>query len=111
MPPADLDLDRLSHAELKNLVLKLLREGAELRRTVDALRDEIARLKVEELDLLRAPQDDPCPYRAHHPNVHRPNVPDAHHGVGVGWRERAGVDASNRRGGALRNPDQLRDAR
>jgi len=45
MPPADLDLDRLSHAELKNLVLKLLGEGAELRRTVDALRDEIARLK------------------------------------------------------------------
>ena len=43
MPPAD--LDRLSHAELKDLVLKLLREMAELRRTVDAQRDEIARLK------------------------------------------------------------------
>src|SRR3974377_957718 len=45
MAPADLDLDRLSHAELKGLVVKVLGEGAELRRTVDALRDEIARLK------------------------------------------------------------------
>jgi hypothetical protein len=43
MPPAD--LDRLSHTELKHLVLKLLGEMAELRRTVDAQRDEIARLK------------------------------------------------------------------
>jgi transposase IS66 family protein len=42
-PPAD--LDRLSHAELKSLVLKLLEEVADLRRTVAALRDEIARLK------------------------------------------------------------------
>jgi hypothetical protein len=43
MPPADLDLDRLSHPELKDLVLNLLGEVAELRRTVDAQRDEIAR--------------------------------------------------------------------
>ena len=43
MPPAD--LDRLSHAELKDLVLKLLGEVVELRRTVDALRDQVARLK------------------------------------------------------------------
>ena len=39
------DFDALSPAELKSLVLKLLEEGAELRRLVAALRDEIARLK------------------------------------------------------------------
>src|SRR5438105_9868821 len=39
------DLDRLSHAELKSLVVKQWEETAELQRMVAALRDEIARLK------------------------------------------------------------------
>jgi hypothetical protein len=43
LPPAN--LDGLSHAELKSFVLRLLEEMAELRRTIAAQRDEIARLK------------------------------------------------------------------
>jgi len=43
LPPAN--LDGLSHAELKSLVLRLLEEMTDLRRTIAALRDEIARLK------------------------------------------------------------------
>ena len=39
------DIDALSSSELKSLVLKLLEEMAELRRTIVAQRDEIARLK------------------------------------------------------------------
>jgi len=42
-PPAD--LDRLSKAELKSLVVKQFEQLAELNRVVAALRDEIARLK------------------------------------------------------------------
>src|ERR1019366_3517352 len=42
-PPPD--IDSLSTAELKSLVLKLLQEVTELRRTIAAQRDEIARLK------------------------------------------------------------------
>src|SRR5438094_7246920 len=39
------DLDRLSHAELKSLVVKQWEETAELQGMVATLRDEIARLK------------------------------------------------------------------
>ena len=42
-PPPD--IDALSPTELKSLVFKLLEEQAEFRRTIGALRDEIARLK------------------------------------------------------------------
>lgn len=44
MPPPP-DIDALSATELKSLVLKLLDEMADLRRTVALQRDEIARLK------------------------------------------------------------------
>jgi hypothetical protein len=44
MSPPD-DLDRLSHAELKGLVVKQWEQLVELQRMVAALRDEIARLK------------------------------------------------------------------
>src|SRR5665213_2793933 len=40
-----LDIDALCAAELKSFVLKLLEEVRQLRRTVAAQRDEIARLK------------------------------------------------------------------
>jgi hypothetical protein len=43
VPPAD--LDRLSHAQLKGLVVQQFEMIVELQRTVAALRDEIARLK------------------------------------------------------------------
>jgi hypothetical protein len=44
MPPPE-NIDGLSPAELKLLVVKLLEEVADLRRTVEAQREEIARLK------------------------------------------------------------------
>jgi hypothetical protein len=44
MAPPD-DLDRLSHAELKGLVVKQWEQIVDLQRMVAALRDEIARLK------------------------------------------------------------------
>ena len=44
MSPPD-DLDRLSHAELKGLVVRQWEQIVELQRMVAALRDEIARLK------------------------------------------------------------------
>ena len=44
MSPAD-DLERLSHAELKGLVVKQWEQMVELQRMVAVLRDEIARLK------------------------------------------------------------------
>src|SRR5271163_433896 len=44
--PAPDDLDRLSHAELKGLVVKQWEQMVELQRLVAALRVEIARLKV-----------------------------------------------------------------
>src|ERR1700745_960891 len=43
--PLPENIDALSPAELKLLVVKLLEEVADLRRTVAAQRDEIARLK------------------------------------------------------------------
>jgi hypothetical protein len=44
LPPAD--LDDFSPSDLKSLLLKLSEEVAELRRTVAAQRDQIARLKI-----------------------------------------------------------------
>ena len=48
MSPTDsppIDLDNLSNAELKGLVVKQWEQSAELNRVVASLRDEIARLK------------------------------------------------------------------
>jgi uncharacterized small protein (DUF1192 family) len=44
MSPPD-DIDGLSAAELKDLLLQALAEMADMQRTIAALRDEIARLK------------------------------------------------------------------
>jgi hypothetical protein len=43
LPPAN--LDDLSHTELKNLVVALFEQVAELRRTIAAQAEEIARLE------------------------------------------------------------------
>src|SRR5713226_842281 len=45
MSPPPIYLDRLSHAELKGLVVKQWEQMVELQRMVAALRDEVARLK------------------------------------------------------------------
>lgn len=46
MSPPD-DIDGLSAAELKDLLLKASAKMADMQRTIAALRDEIARLKVD----------------------------------------------------------------
>jgi hypothetical protein len=45
MPPLPTEIDGLSPAELKELVIELLGKIAELERTIAAQRDEIMRLK------------------------------------------------------------------